>query len=243
VRRSVAFRLRRRALSALFPPVPVDDRLEELISVGRHTYPTRPAVLHFNTYSTRLDIGSFCSIAAEVVFITDAEHRTDWVTTFPIRDRMSLPITPWDRLPSSQGDIAVGNDVWIGMGATVLSGVSVGDGAVIGARALVSRDVPPYGIAVGNPATVVRKRFSDEQIAALLRIRWWNWPDELIAERVAILCNADVDGALLSAVSSNSPRDVTRVPWRVLRRGWRRGSGSPMLSSCRSATVGRRVTR
>jgi acetyltransferase-like isoleucine patch superfamily enzyme len=193
VRRSVAFRLRRRALRALFPSPPVDQRLEELISVGRHTYPARPTVLHYNTYSTRLDIGAFCSIAGEVVFVTDAEHRSDWVTTFPIRDKMGLPITLSDRLPSSRGDIKVGNDVWIGMGATILSGVTVGDGAVIGARALVSRDVPPYGISVGNPATVVRKRFSDEQIAALLRIKWWNWPDELIVERVASLCGADVD--------------------------------------------------
>jgi hypothetical protein len=98
-----------------------------------------------------------------------------------------------DGHPTSRGDINVGNDVWIGRNATILSGVSIGDGAVVGGSAVVSRDIPPYGIAVGNPATVVKKRFSDNQIAALLRIKWWDWPDELIIERVSALCSPDLD--------------------------------------------------
>ena len=193
LQRSLKFRLRRRLLGVLHQPAPNDEQLEGLITVGRHTYPARPTVLEFQTYSTRLDIGAFCSIASEVLFVLDAEHRPDWVTTFPVRVQMSLPGGGADGHPTSKGDITVGNDVWIGTRATILSGVTIGDGAVVGAGTVVARDVPPYGIVVGNPARLVRTRFNDAQIAALLRIAWWHWPDDVIEERAGLLCNPDVD--------------------------------------------------
>jgi len=127
-----------------------------------------------------------------VLFVLDADHRTDWITTYPIRIKMDLPGAGEDGHPRSRGHITVGNDVWISAGATILSGVTIGDGAVIGARAVVSRDVAPYAIAVGNPAAVARKRFTEEQISALLRIKWWEWPDDLVAERVTMLCSPDI---------------------------------------------------
>jgi acetyltransferase-like isoleucine patch superfamily enzyme len=176
----------------LTPPPNVDQRLEDLIEVGRRSYPARPNVVHFGTYSARLTIGAFCSIADSVEFILDGDHRVDWVTTFPIRIAFGLPEAGTDGHPATRGDITVGNDVWIGRGATILSGVTVGDGAVIGARSVVARDVPPYGIAVGNPAQVARFRFSDDVIEALLRIRWWEWPDPVIEQRVGELCDTSV---------------------------------------------------
>jgi acetyltransferase-like isoleucine patch superfamily enzyme len=163
-------------------------------STGRHTYfaGDGPRVIAFQTCTTRLTIGAFCSVAEEVMFLLQAEHHTEWTTTFPLRVVLNLPGAWNDGHPFSRGDITVGNDVWIGFGATILSGVSIGDGAVVAAQSVVTRDVPPYGIVAGNPATLVRKRFSEEHIAALLRIGWWEWPDELIIDRVDVLCAPDI---------------------------------------------------
>ena len=84
----------------------------------------------------------------------------------------------------TRGDVIIGNDVWIGYGATILSGVSIGDGAAIGACSLVVKDVPPYAIVAGNPAQVIRYRFDEETIHKLLKIRWWDWPDQRVRENI-----------------------------------------------------------
>jgi hypothetical protein len=120
------------------------------------------------------------------------EHRYDWVSTYPFRIRFELEGAYEDGLPASKGDVTIGNDVWIGAHATILSGVTIGDGAVVGAGAVVAKDVPPFGIVVGNPARLLRYRFSDEQRAALLRIRWWEWPDEKVMASVEELSCADL---------------------------------------------------
>jgi hypothetical protein len=104
----------------------------------------------------------------------------------------------WPSVPSiphtsiTKGDVVIGNDVWIGFGAMILSGVTIGDGAVIGARAVVASDVEPYTVAVGNPARSASQRFDDATVARLLRIRWWDWPDEVISERIPLLCSGDI---------------------------------------------------
>jgi hypothetical protein len=125
-------------------------------------------------------------------------HRPDWVTTYPfsaINDRWP-EAAAIEGHPSTRGDVTIGNDVWIGQNATILSGVSIGHGACVAASAMVSRNVPPYAIVAENPARVVRKRFSDEQIEQLLAINWWDWSEELIRTHVADLLQTDIDAFL-----------------------------------------------
>jgi acetyltransferase-like isoleucine patch superfamily enzyme len=138
-------------------------------------------------------VGSFVSIGADVVLQDGGSHPVDWVTTFPLRVRLGLPGAYGDGHPRSKGNTVIGNDVWIGRGARVLSGVRIGDGAVVGAYSVVTKDVSPYTIVGGNPAREIRKRFSDEQIAALRAIAWWNWPMEKIVDCVGELSDPDID--------------------------------------------------
>jgi acetyltransferase-like isoleucine patch superfamily enzyme len=175
-------------------PFYTKDRLLNCVaSVGDFTYGL-PTVTDFGEGS-RLRIGKFCSIAEDVLILLGGNHRTDWITTYP------FPALPgvWPNAmgilghPQSRGDVIIGNDVWIGTGATILSGTTIGDGAVIGARTVVTKNVQAYSIAVGNPMVTPRKRFSDEQVNALLRIRWWDWPIQDIAQHLPLLCSDKVD--------------------------------------------------
>jgi acetyltransferase-like isoleucine patch superfamily enzyme len=178
------------------------DELRQLLDagtlvIGRCSYGT-PRIRTF-AGDSRVIIGSFVSIADGVEFIPGGNHRVDWVSTFPFRVFFLLPGAFEDGHPASKGDIVVGNDVWIGAGARILSGVTIGDGAVVGAGAVVAKDVRPYSVVVGNPAREVSRRFSDQQVEALQRVRWWDWPLELILKRMSLLCSPDVD-ALIATV-------------------------------------------
>lgn len=146
----------------------------------------------------RFSMGAFCSVAAHVTVLLGGEHRPDWVTTYPFNEVLpeARHITGH---PHSRGDVVIGNDVWIGRGAMILSGVTIGDGAVVGARALVRKDVPPYGIVAGNPAQLVRKRFSDDLVDRLLAVAWWNWPDERIKQAMPLLLSDDITAFLDAA--------------------------------------------
>lgn len=139
-----------------------------------------------------LKIGKFCSISTEVAIMAGGEHRWDWVTTYPFSDACE-DARGFKGHPGSKGPVMIGNDVWIAHRVIILSGVTIGDGAVVGAGSVVAKDVPPYAIVVGNPARVVRYRFSEEQIAALLEIRWWDWPMEKIRGAWPLLLNNDID--------------------------------------------------
>jgi acetyltransferase-like isoleucine patch superfamily enzyme len=141
-----------------------------------------------------LRIGAYTSIAEGVEFALGGNHRTDWVSSYPFRVRFGLQAAYEDGHPRPEQDIVVGSDVWLGHDALVLPGAVIGDGAVIGARAVVAKEVRPYAIVVGSPAREVRRRFDDEQVRALLRIRWWEWPDDVVLDRVAQLSSGDVDG-------------------------------------------------
>jgi acetyltransferase-like isoleucine patch superfamily enzyme len=142
----------------------------------------------------RLRIGAYTSIAEGVEFALGGNHRADWVSSYPFRVRFGLPGAYEDGHPRPEQDIVVGSDVWLGHDALVLPGAVIGDGAVIGARAVVAKEVRPYAIVVGSPAREVRRRFDDEQVRALLRIRWWEWPENVVLDRVAQLSSGDVDG-------------------------------------------------
>jgi acetyltransferase-like isoleucine patch superfamily enzyme len=166
------------------------------LTMGRASY-GEPLIATFPGDDLHVRVGSFVSIALDVVMMDGGNHRTDWVTVFPMRACLGLPGAFEDGHPSSKGDIAIGNDVWIGRGARVLSGVTVGDGAVIGGYSVVTKDVRPYAIVAGNPAREIRRRFSDEQVEHLLAIAWWNWPMENIVKCVAELSDPDIDGFIM----------------------------------------------
>ena len=152
---------------------------------------------HYPVNRDRLIIGRFCSIACGAKFLfTSANHAMRSLSTYPFPiffEEWGLDRTrvadAWD----NKGDIVVGSDVWIGYEAVVLSGVTIGDGAIIGARAVVTRDVPHYAIVGGVPARLIRKRFDDKTIETLLRLKWWNWPSEKIARHIAAIQNGRLD--------------------------------------------------
>lgn len=145
---------------------------------GDHTY-GRPTIMRSGR--TRLRMGKYCSIAPGVTILLGGNHRVDWVTTYPFSAVPGWPEAAGIRgHPKTNGDVVIGHDVWLSRGCCILSGVTVGHGAVIGAEALVTRNVEPYAIIGGNPGRVIKKRFSEEIIAKLLEIAWWDWPEERI---------------------------------------------------------------
>lgn len=150
------------------------------VRIGRHSYGLAPRNLVRPTAAAPITVGAFCSIGPDVLIFGQADHRTDLPSSFPFRAKLLRPAAE-NTDAVTRGGVAIGNDVWIGARAIILSGVTIGDGAVIGAGAVVPRDVPPYAVVAGNPARVLRFRFDDETIAALLALRWWDWPDERIA--------------------------------------------------------------
>ena len=151
---------------------------------------------HYPINRDRLIMGKFCSIACGAKFLfTSANHTQKSLSTYPFPiffDEWDLDVeditSAWDR----KGDIIIGSDVWIGYEAVIMSGVTIGDGAIIGARSVVTKDIPPYTIVGGVPARQIRRRFSEETIAALLELKWWNWPREKIARKIEAIKNGDM---------------------------------------------------
>ena len=144
----------------------------------------------------RLVIGSFCSIGSGAAFIMAGNqgHRNDWVSTFPFYWMSDVPaFAGAENGYRPAGDTVIGNDVWIGSEAIVMPGVRIGDGAVIGTRAVVTRDVAPYAIVGGNPAREIRKRFDDARIALLLELRWWAWTEDQLHQAMPLLTSGDIE--------------------------------------------------
>lgn len=181
------------------------------VSVGRHTYDYDKRTFPMFTEGAQVAVGAFCSISPEVRVLGGGEHVRSRASTFPFNARMFDPMERNAPDSIDTGPTRIGNDVWIGFGALILSGVTVGDGAIIGAGAVVCETVPPYAVAVGNPARVTHYRFSSEMRERLLAVRWWDWDDALIRARESWFM-ADVEVFLENAeraAVANRPSPVT----------------------------------
>lgn len=156
---------------------------------ARYLFPDRDDV-------DRLIIGAFCSIGSGVSFIMAGNqgHRHDWISSFPF---YYMPEVEFFRGAidgfKNAGDTVVGHDVWIGSEAMIMSGVKIGDGAVIGSRALVTKDVGPYTIVGGNPAEPIKKRFCDQHIEMLLEIKWWDWDETKLSDAIPMICSGNIE--------------------------------------------------
>jgi len=162
-------------------------------SIGKYTYGS-PYII-CNSNNKNLKIGNFCSIAKNVKIYLGGNHHTDWVTTYPFGHINNHVFNNFNGVghPSSKGDVIIGNDVWIGDDVTIMSGVTIGDGAVIANNSHVVKNVEPYSLVGGNPAKLIKYRFTEEQIKKLLEIQWWHWDDNKINKYTALLCNPDID--------------------------------------------------
>ena len=142
-------------------------------------------------------IGKYTSIGRDCNFFLHANHRPDWITT---SSQLWGPVTPEIAdmhmkmgHPACKGDIIVGNDVWIGAKSTIMSGVKIGDGSIVGAGSTVTKDVPPYSIVAGNPAKFIKFRFTEEQIKSLLQISWWDWTEDRIKNEAMTMWSDNIN--------------------------------------------------
>lgn len=191
-----------------FKGVPISEQITNPnIIVGRYSYYS--GYYHGHSFDDcarylmpdredvdKLMIGSFCSIGSGVAFIMAGNqgHRMDWISSFPFfytgDDYTEKATSAYE----PAGNTEIGHDVWIGAEAMIMPGVKIAHGAVIGARALVTKNVEPYTIVGGNPAKPIRKRFSDADIARLLEMKWWDWSEAQLAKAMPLLCSNDIDG-------------------------------------------------
>ncbi len=146
---------------------------------------------HYPVNGDKLIIGKFCSIACGAKFmLTSANHKMSSLSTYPFPifyEEWGLDAKDIRNAWDNKGDIVIGNDVWIGYEAVIMAGVTIGDGAIIGTRAVVTKDVPPYTIVGGVPAKPIRKRFDDATVERLIKLRWWDWEYEKIAQSIAAI--------------------------------------------------------
>ncbi|ELG2042679.1 type B chloramphenicol O-acetyltransferase [Vibrio fluvialis] len=177
------------------------------IHVGRHSYYS--GYYHGHSFDDcvrylnpdrddvdRLIIGAFCSIGSGAIFMMAGNqgHRTDWISTFPFFYMENEHFTDAADGFVRSGDTVIGNDVWIGSEAMIMAGVTIGDGAIIASRAVVTKDVAPYEIVGSNPAKHIRFRFEPEQIEKLLEMQWWHWRDSQLKGAMKLLTSGDIDG-------------------------------------------------
>lgn len=151
---------------------------------------------HYEFLGDKLIIGKFCAIASGIEFVMNgANHRMCSVTTYPfnIMGNGWEKATPQIKDLPFKGDTIVGNDVWFGQNVTVMPGVHIGDGAIIAANSVVTKDIAPYTVVGGNPIKVIRKRFDDELIEYLLNLQWWNWESKKIFMNLDVLCSGDLN--------------------------------------------------
>ena len=181
------------------------------IEIGRYTmyndfvndprdFAKNNVLYHYPVNGDKLKIGKFCSIACGAKFLfTSGNHAMSSLSTYPFPiffEEWGLDGRDIRQAWDNKGDIVIGNDVWIGYEAVIFSGVKIGDGAIIGTRAVVTKDVPPYTIVGGVPAKPIRRRFDDETVEELLHIRWWDWDDAKISENLEAIKSGRIDALI-----------------------------------------------
>ncbi len=171
------------------------------VTIGRGSYGV-PNIFTHMLDTTGLRVGNYCSIAGS--YILGGGHPADRVTTYPLRVLLEMEGAGQDGFPRKVADTVIGSDCYVGWGCMLLTSVNIGDGAIVGSGSLVTKDVPPYAIVGGNPARIIRYRYNEEQIAALLEIKWWDWPEEEIRAAVDLLSGEDVD-AFIAYARKRSP--------------------------------------
>ena len=166
---------------------------------SRYTYGLENIRLKDWHQGTKFKIGSFCSIADNVTVFLGGNHQVGWVSTYPFGHiNQDVFQHHGEGHPTTKGNVVVGNDVWLGSGCTILSGVTIGDGAVVSANSMVIKDVPPYAIVGGNPAKILKYRFTEDQIERLLDNPWWKLPDSRINDLIPLLCSDKVEDLIAS---------------------------------------------
>ena len=156
------------------------------IEIGEYSYNSKMSVRGYP--GVKLTIGKFCSIAPHCEIFLGDEHRTDFITTYPLGKLHTDVFGEFKSChPVSKGNVVIGNDVWIGYRVTIMSGVEIGDGAVIAANSHVVKNVAPYEIVGGNPAKHIRWRFDQDIVDLLLELKWWELPDSEIKDIASIL--------------------------------------------------------
>jgi acetyltransferase-like isoleucine patch superfamily enzyme len=170
-------------------------RLPSGVVVGRHTYGYNEATFPMFTEGARIEVGAYCSISDQARIIGGGEHVITRASTYPLTARLFDPARRTGTDALDTGPTVVGNDVYIGVAAIILSGVTIGDGAVIGAGAVVAKPIPAYAVAVGNPAQIIRYRFDESTRERLLALRWWDWDDKEIEEALPWF-NSDIESFL-----------------------------------------------
>lgn len=170
------------------------------LSIGDYSYMAGPARIS-SLADTKISIGKFVSIASGVQII-GALHKSH-ITNYSLTRLLPISERSQYQHGISKGDINIGNDVWIGTNAIILSGVNIGDGAIIGAGSVVTKDIPAYAVVVGVPAKIIKYRFDDESIEQLLKTKWWDWGDDIIFKNVDKFFNDGVSISEFVAISEN----------------------------------------
>lgn len=183
--------IRRKFKGVIYTGCNEDISRTGIVEIGEYTTIPNVRILTWNSSDT-VKIGKFCSIASGVKILGGGNHRIQRVTSYPLKYVLLYNMRKrTEDCSVSRGPTLVGSDVWMGINAIVLSGVTIGDGAVVGAGAVVSKDVPPYAIVAGNPAKLVGYRFSEKQIQDLLLIKWWNWDINKIKDNIDLFGDVD----------------------------------------------------